>query len=82
MVQFRGPWRTQEGLPLGWAQDRWQGGTLKLGGWSLAGGGLHQAWLGGPSGWAGLDLSPPWSHVQGLASGCGVRALGEAGKAR
>ena len=81
MVLFRGPWRTQEGLPLGRAGQvvgrHTEAGRVEPG----RGGGLHQARWGDPSGWAGLDLSPPWSHVQGLASGCGVRALGEAGKA-
>lgn len=82
MVLLWGPWRTQEGLPLGWAGQ--VAGQHAEAGWVEPGrgGGLHQAWWGELSGWAGLDLSPPWSHVQRLASGCGVRGLGEAGKAQ
>lgn len=78
MVLFRGPWRTQEGLPLGRT-----GRMLKLGGWSLAGaGGCTTHGWGNPLGWAGLNLSPLQSHVQALANGCDVRARGGAGKVR
>lgn len=78
VVLFRGPWRTQEGLPLGRT-----GRMLKLGGWSLAGaGGCTRHGGGNPLGWAGLNLSPLQSHVQALANGCDVQARGGAGKVR
>ena len=40
-------------------QDRWQGGTLKLGGWSLAGAGAAPGQVGGPFGLGGAGPEPP-----------------------